>query len=909
MMTSPGRSTRLAIWLLRPVLLLYPSRFRRTYTAEMLEVFAARITTVQRDSGALAALRVWAHTAFDLLTCVGAEWVRTTHSPIHPVRSTYRDRQKRGDSIMSAILQDARLAIRTLAKQPSFALVAVATLALGIGANTAIFSLVNTVLLEPLPFPNSHELVRIWSSNPAQDRERYFTSPLSYYEWQDRTEALTAIAAAWPRDVTLTDDLDTPVQLRTMSTTVNWFEVLGVQPLLGRTLGPDDALLAWQNWVLVLSHGIWQDRFGSDPTVIGRAIRIDGQPAEIIGVLPPGAGFPETVDLWTNFVPPRTQSAQYMDVIGRVRPGATPNTALADLQAIARGLEAEFPRRLSGWSVDVAPLYEVVVGDVRPALLMLIGATGLVLAIACANVANLLLARTEKRYREMALRSALGAGRWRLVRQLLTESVVMGGVGAVAGVVVALVGLRALMSISPASLPRFDGVHLDLPMLGVALASAIVTGLAFGLAPALQLLRVDLHAELKEGGQRAGGGRRGAVVRDVFVVTQMALAVIVTVGAGLLIRSFANLRDTDPGFDSAGVLTFELNLPPTSYPTWTNVSDAYDGLLEQIRALPTVERAGITSSLPLSEPLDYLLQVIVVGEPPPEQGTEPHAWYRQISPELLESTGVPLIRGRTFEASDREDAPAVVIVNRTLARTLFGDGNPIGRQLSGVSGAFGPLGQVFNNRTEIIGVVDDVRYGSLREPAAPSMYFPSRQAPFRRMTFVVRTSGDPTAIVPIVRREVAATDPNLAVNDVSTLSSVVERSIARDRFAMMLVTLFGVLAVTLAAVGIYGVLSYTVAQRTRELGVRIALGASGPAVLRHVMRQMIVVIALGVGVGTLGALAATQAISSQLFGVTGRDPVTFGVVALLLGGVACFACYLPALRATKISPLTALRYD
>ncbi len=412
-MSSPTQGTRFAIWLLRPLLLLYPPRFRRTYTAEMLEVFAERIAAVQRDSGTIAALRVWARTAFDLLTGVGAEWVRTTHSPIRHAQSTYPDRQKRGDSIMSAILQDARLAIRTLAKQPSFALVAVATLALGIGANTAIFSLVNTVLLEPLPFPNSHELVRIWSSNPTQDRERYFTSPLSYYEWQERTEVFTSIAAAWPRDVTLTDDLDTPVQLRTMSTTVNWFEVLGVQPLLGRTLGPDDALLAWQNWVLVLSHGIWQDRFGSDPSVIGRAIRIDGQPAEIIGVLPVGAGFPETVDLWTNFVPPRTQSAQYMDVIGRVRPGATPNTALADLQAIARGLEEEFPRNLSGWSVDVAPLYEVVVGDVRPALLMLIVATGLVLAIACANVANLLLARTEKREKwRFARPLAPGEGGW-----------------------------------------------------------------------------------------------------------------------------------------------------------------------------------------------------------------------------------------------------------------------------------------------------------------------------------------------------------------------------------------------------------------------------------------------------------------------------------------------------------------
>ena len=528
---------------LRPLLLLYPPRFRQTYTAEMLDVFVERYAGVRRQSGWFAAARMWARTVFDLVSGLGVEWVRAMRSPLRQESSAGLHATRKGDSLMRAILQDARLAVRTFAKQPGFALVAVATLALGIGANTAIFSLVNTVLLEPLPYPNSHELVRVWSSNPAQDRERYFTSPLSCYEWQERAE------------------------------------------------------------------------------------------------------------------------------------------------------------------------------------------------------------------------------------------------------------------------------------------------------------------------------------------------------------------------------TFELNLPPTSYPTWPNVSDTYDGLLERIHALPGVERAGITSSLPLSEPLDYLLRVVVVGEPAPEQGAEPHAWYRQISAELLEATGVPLVRGRAFDSRDREDAPAVVIVNRTLARTLFGEEDPVGRQLSGVAGGFGPLGRIFNHQTEIVGVVNDVRYGSLREPAAPSMYFPSRQAPFRRMTVVVRTSGDPAAIVPQVRREVASTDPNLPLNNVSTLSAVVEHSIARDRFAMMLVSLFGVVAISLAAVGIYGVLSYTVAQRTRELGVRIALGASGPTVLRHVMRQMIVLIGLGVSVGMLGALAATQAISSQLFGVTVRDPVTFGAVALLLGGVACFACYIPTLRATKISPLTALRYE
>ena len=909
-MTHPGRSTTVAVRLLRPILLLYPAHYRHTYAREMTAAFAERYANVRREAGLLAATRVWLRTALDLVTSAGAEWARSTRrSRGLRQRLDVNQKSRRGDSLVSSIIQDVRQGLRSLRKQPGFAAVAVATLALGTGANTAIFSLVNTVLLEPLPYPDSHELVRIWSSNVSEGRERYFTSPLSFYEWQERTKTLSAIAGAWPREVTLTDDVDRPVLLRTMSATAKWFDILGTPPLLGRTFRPEDQQIAWGSWILVLSNGLWQQRFGGDSTVIGKAIRIDGQPAEIVGVLPRGVGFPETVDLWTNFVPPRTQPAQYMDVIGRMREGVTPGAALADLRAIARGLEEENPQSLAGSSVDLAPLYEVIVGDVRPALLMLMAATVLVLAIACANVANLLLARTEKRYREMALRAALGAGKGRLVRQLLTEGMLLGGLGAIVGVGVALVGLRALMGIVPAGLPRFDGVPLDLPMLGVALASALITGVAFGLTPALQLQRVDLQTELKEGGQRTGGPKRGGVARDSFVVLQMALAVIVSIGAGLLIQSFRNLRETDPGFSSGGVLTFELNLPAADYPSMTGIADSYEELLQGLRAIQGVDRAGITSTLPLTERLDYLLQLTAVGEPPPEPGAEPYAWYRQVSPGFFETMGIALVRGRSFEDRDREDAPAAVVVNRTLARSLFGEDDPVGRRLNGVAGGFGPMGRILNRQTEIVGVVDDVRYGTLHEPAQPSLYFPYRQAPFRRMTVVLKTSGEPASLVPLARRVVRDVDPNLPLSKVMTLSETVGRSMARERFATLLVTLFGAVALTLAAVGIYGVLSFTVAQRTRELGVRIALGANAPHVVSFVMRKMVLLIGVGVGLGVLGATAVTRGMSSQLFGVTAHDPVIFGLVAALIAGLGCLSSYLPARRATRISPLTALHSE
>jgi putative ABC transport system permease protein len=904
-------------WVVRALhlaLLLFPSRFRRRYRSEMTGVFGERYQA-ERARGLPAVVRLCFRTARDIIVAGVLEHAAAIRRRKQPAASfagpasPHPTRYRVSGTMANAFIMDTKYAVRGLWKRPGFAAVAIATLSLGIGGTTAIFSVVNEVLLRPLPYDHPEELVRLWSRNPGEGRERYYTSPLSYNNWRPRIDALADIAGAWPREVTLTDEENTPTRLRTMSTTYNWFSVLGLGPALGRTFREGDGRWEAPVGIAILSYGVWQNRYGGDSSVVGRIVQIEGQPSEIVGVMPRGTEFPETTDLWTAFLPPTTQSAQYMDVIGRMKPGTTLDAALGDMQAIARGLEEDFPQQLAEWSVDVAPLHEVVVGDVRPALLIMLGATALVLVIACANVANLLLARTEARHREIAVRSALGAGRGRLVRQLLTESVVLASAGTLAGLLVAFGGLRVLFALAPATLPRFDGAALNLPVLAVALSSALITGLAFGLAPALSLLRVDLQSDLKEGGQRGTTGH-GHRLRGTFVVTQLALAVMVAVGAGLLIKSFSRLRSTDPGFDATGVLTFELNLPQGTYPQFERVLTTYDDLLDRFESLPGVQSVGMTSSLPLSEPQDYLLRVTVIGSPPPAPGEEPTAWYRQVSPAFFGSMGIPLLQGRTFGDQDSPDAPGVVIINRALANLLFDDGaDAIGQRLSGVSGTWGPMGVVLNGETEIIGVVDDVRYGNLRTSSAPSLYFPHSQAPFRRMTVTVQTSGDPASLVGAVRREVTVVDPGLPLGNPTTMQGALEHSIARDRFAMFLVGLFGGVALLLASVGIYGLLSYSVARRTNEMGIRMALGADERSVLGLVLRQSLVLIGIGLGGGVAGALVMTRVMSSQLYGITARDPMTYIGVTVILTAVALLASYVPAVRATKVDPITALRYD
>ena len=901
----------------RPILLrvlvmalsLFPRAFRRLYATEMVEVLAERYRDVRERGGRWGVVLLFGRTLRDIIASAALEHARRARRrPVVMNLPTHSTRYRESSDMANSVITDTTYAVRSLWKKPGFSTVAIATLALGIGANTAIFSVVNEVLLRPLPYDNADELVRVWSSNAGEGRDRYYTSPLSFNNWSDGIEALADIAGAWPREVTLTDGEHTAVGLHTMSTTTNWFSVLGLAPILGRTFNDQDGSWNAEFQIAILSYRLWQGRYGADPSVINRVVQVEGQPALIVGVMPRGTEYPENTDLWLAFLPPITQSAQYMDVIGRVKPGVSHEAAFADLQSIARGLEEEFPQQLSGWSVDVAPLQEDVVGDVRPALLILLGAAGLVLIIACANVANLLLARTEARRREIAVRHALGAGRGRLVRQLLTESVVLASVGTIAGLLVAFGGLRVLFALAPTTLPRFEGATLNLSVLAVALTSAVVTGLAFGLAPALSLLGMDLHSDLKDGGQR--GGTKGNRLRGVFVVTQLALAVMVAVGAGLLIKSFSKLRSTDPGFDPTGVLTFELNLPPGSYPEYPRVVDTYDEILDLIQALPGVRSVGMTSSLPLSEAQDYLLRLNLVGAPAAAPGEEPNAWYRQVSPAFFASMGIPLLRGRAFGDRDTPDSPGVVIINRALARLLFDEGeDAIGRRLSGVSGNWGPMGRVFNAETEIVGVVDDVQYGNLRTGSAPSLYFPHSQAPFRRMTITAQTAGDPADLVGAVRSEVAAIDANLPVGNITTMQGAFDRSIARDRFAMFLAGLFGILALLLASVGIYGVLSYTVAQRTRELGIRMALGASQRTVLTYVLRQSITLIAIGAGGGIAGALLLTRVMASQLYGVTARDPITFVSATVVLSAVALLASYVPAARATRVDPITALRYE
>ena len=891
---------------LGPLLLAYPRRFRRTYGAEVLDTFVVRYrNTAWRRRPAL-----WIRTAGDLLANGVRERDRERRLSLAPLAGPPPSRQpnhRPAEMLMHSIVSDVRFAIRTLIKRPGFAAVAVATLALGIGANTAVFSLVHKVVLRALPFEQPDELVRIWSRNPGEGRERYFTSPLSFFEWQARAERFESMAAVWRTEATLTDDEGTAVRLKAMYTTVDWFDVLGVAPEIGRTFGAEDAV--WNNPIIILSYGFWQSRFGGNPDVVGRAVRIDGKPSTILGVIPRGRALLEEADIWVGFEPPRQQPANYMDVIARLRPGMTVDVARADLVRVAAGLQEEFPRALRNWTIDLAPLHEVVVGDVRPALLIIFGTTGLVLLIACANVANLLLARTEARFREIALRTALGAGRGRLVRQLLTESFVLATAGGVVGLGVAYGGLRTLTALVPATLPRFEGVTIDGMLLLAALTASVVTGVLFGLAPALQFARADIQPDLKAGGSRSVGPGH-ARLRNGFVVAQLALAVTVAIGAGLLVKSFANLRSTDPGFNPEGVLTFELNLTSGDYPSLQNVADTYDRLLQSVAALPGVRSAGMTSSLPLAEPLDYLLEVIVIGKPSLPSGENPAAWYRQVSAGFFETMGIPIIRGRAFGDADRADAPAVVIINRAAARVLFdSEEDPVGRRVRSIAGGFGPLGRILNGESEIVGVVDDVRYGNLRTATAPSLYFPAPQAPFRRMTVALRTVGDPAGLTQPVRRQIAMLDANLPIGKVATMQDALERSLSRDRFSMVLIGVFGIVALALAAIGIYGVLSYMVVQRTRELGIRMALGATRADVVTYVMGQSATLIAVGLGVGVVTSLFATRAMAAQLYGVRATDPLTFLAVAVLLAAVALLASYVPAVRATRVDPLTALKYE
>jgi putative ABC transport system permease protein len=805
---------------------------------------------------------------------------------------------------MRTLWQDLRYGLRVLLKNPGFAAVAVFVTALGIGANTAIFSVVNAVLLRPLPYPHPEQLVRVLTL----DKKRGGLDPdQSYQNFTDmraQNHSFEALAAYSDSGGTLTG-AGAPERVLGLDASADLFKVLGVGVRLGRTFTPEDERP--DPTAIVISHDMWRRRFGADQQIIGRQITLGGKPKTVVGVLPAGFQFPfagEQPEYFGAYNPQggmeKQRGAYYLRVVGRLREGVSIARAEAEMRTIAARLEQQYPDANDGQGVSLVSAQEDLVGNMRRTLLVLLGAVGFVLLVACANVANLQLARASGRAREVAIRTALGAARWRVMRQLLTESLVLSTAGGALGLLLAMWGVSLISSFVPADIPRVKDAGLDPSVLSFTLAASVLTGIIFGLAPALRSSKVDLNEALKEGGRGTTEGRGRDRVRSLLIVSEVALSLVLLVGAGLLIKSFIRLRNTSPGFDPRGVLTAEVTLPAARYPKDEEQARFYREAVERASHLPGVEAVGAILPLPYSQN-GINTSFSVEGQPELSPGDQPLAGGRIITPDYLRAMGVPLLKGRAFDDHDTSDAPKVILVNETLARKYLPGEDPIGKRLDlGLSGIHG----------EIVGVVGDVRDRHLDKEADPEYYVPYQQVPVSTMSFVVRgRAGDPAGLAASLRSVVQGMDKDLALYEVRPMESRVADSVARQRFSMTLLAAFGGLAVALAAVGIFSVMSFLVAQRTHEIGVRVALGAQPRDILSMVARQGMALALVGVGVGLAAALALTRLMSGLLYEVSATDPSVFGGISLLLAGVALLACLVPARRAAKVDPMVALRYE
>jgi predicted permease len=804
---------------------------------------------------------------------------------------------------METLLQDLRYAVRRLVRSPGFFLVTVLTLALGIGANSAIFSVVNAVLLRPLPYEEGDRLARVFHVTDTGNRA--VMSPANFRDVREQSRTLEELSFYYWFNPTLTGAAD-PVRLEGASIGAHFFEVMRAKPQLGRTFRPDENEPG-RNRVVTLSHALWQQRFGSDPSVIGRTLVLGGEPYEIVGVMQEGFTYPGNRQLWTpleydaEFMADESRGAWYISAIGRLKPGATHEQAAREIATIGKRLEQAYPESNTNLGMASVSLLEVAVGDIRPTLLILLGAVGLVLLIACANMANLLLARAASREGEFAVRTALGAGRGRLLRQLLTESVILSLAGGTAGLLLAVWGIQLLVALQPQGIPRLDDVGLDATVLGFTAGIALLAGLFFGLIPAVQVTRSNLAGSIREGGRGALSGRGSARIRGTLVVAEMALSVMLLVGAGLLIRSFVRLQSVDPGFRSEGTLAFSLSLPDAVYDTDPARHSFYERLIERLRTVPGVQASAAVSDLPMGGSMNFLT-FEVAGREPPRPGQEPGAQILRATPDYFRAMGVPVVRGRPFVREDRQGTSPVVVINERAAQRFFPNQDPLGEritlELNGDS-----VGR------EVVGVVGDVKQSGLDAEPQPAIYVPQAQAPAGSMNVVVSTPLPPAAVAGAIKGEVRALDPNLPIDDLRPLRQVVAESVSQPRFYMLLLSIFAGVALTLTAIGIFGVISYAVTQRRREIGIRMALGADSASVLRLVVGGALVLAGIGVGVGLVGAAVGTRVLSGLLFGVEATDPLTFLGVATILLGVAFLASYLPARAASRVDPNIALRSE
>jgi putative ABC transport system permease protein len=811
----------------------------------------------------------------------------------------------RGDSFVESALQDVRFGLRMLRRSPGFAMVAAITLALGLGANTAMFSVIDAVLLRPLPYSDPDRLVLILDENPTKGFTRFSSSPPNFLDWRAQAQSFTGMAATSGRTLTLSGSGDAQ-RLKALFVTPEFFAVLGVDTVVGRTFTTEEGIYGHDK-VAILSFHLWQQSFGGDRSVLGRTIKLNGENYVVVGVAPPEfrVGNNDVV-VPLAFGPDvgMQRGAHYLLVYARLKPGISLQHANDELKTIAARLAAIYPDRNTGWTAYAVQMHELVVGRVRPAMLILFGAVGFLALIACANVANLLLSRAVGRRREISVRTALGATRRRIMRQLLTESFILCVSGALLGMAIAAGGIHLLRLVGPIGVPRLATVQLNTTVLAFTAGLTLLTTLLFGILPALHTSRVDVNVGLKLAGRGAAGSRESARPRKLLVLAELALSVMLLTGAGLLIRSFVRLSFTNPGVDTSHVLTFNLSLPQKKYATPERIRDFYDALLTNLRALPGVKDAGAISVLPLSGGQNSST-FSVRGAPVPPQD-QPSAELRVASRDYFRTVGIPLLRGRGFDSSDRLGSPPVVLVSETMARRFWPNGDALGHSITmgvrpGVSNA--------DVGGEIVGIVGDVHDFGLDIEPTPTVYVLMDIPGSSYMNMVVRTASDPAALVQSARATVAALDADIPLADPAPMETVLETSLAQRRFYMLLLSIFAAVALALAGIGLYGVISYSVGQRTQEIGVRIALGATRGQVLGMIFSESLRLAVAGIATGIIGALVLNRLLKGMLVGVSTTDASVFTAAALAIGVIALAACYVPARRAIAVDPVVALRYE
>ncbi len=825
-------------------------------------------------------------------------------------------RDARGVSLIDTVVQDVRYALRMLRNSPGFASVAILTLALGIGANTAIFSMIDSVLLRPLPYRDSAGLVMIWENSSQHPNPHNTVSPPDFLDWQSRNSVFAEMASIFDQHANLTGN-GLPQEVVVQDVSANFFSVLGVNPIIGPGFTPENGKAGHDN-VVVLSYGFWKERFAGDATAIGKTILLNGHAQTIAGVAPEnfswfikdGSFTGAKPQMWTPFVFPATFSdrknvGRFLSVVARLKPDASVPQAQSQMNTIAARIAEEYPDFNGHWGANVVPLRDQISGDLRPALLVLFGAVAFVLLISCANVSSLLLARAAAREREIAVRTAIGASPWRIARQLLTESIILALIGGTFGVALAVWGTNLLLAASPENLLDLRTIPIDWRVLAFATGSTLLAGLLFGVLPSYISAHSGISETLKEGGRGSSAGKQRRFARSGFVVAQVCLALVLLAGSGLLIRSFVRLVGVDPGFDASHLLTFKVSLPSSKYGKDQAILAFFQQLLGRISHLPGARSVSMNSFPPFSG-LGSATGVHVLSQPERSLMDLPVAAVRIIGADYFAMMQIPLHTGRTFNQQELTEERHVVIINQAFADQYLKGVNPLGQRAVIYMKS---LKESENTPSEIIGVVGDVRQMGLDTPAEPTVYWPHPELVISEMTILVRTENDPLALVSAVRNELQQMDPEQPMAAVSTMDQLLAGSLSRSRFTMLVLGVFAALALVLACVGIYGVIAYSVTQRTQEFGIRMALGANRRDVFRLVLGQGTRLTLLGIGLGIVAALIVTRLLATLLYGISATDPLTFTAVALLLALVALAACYIPARRATRVDPIVALRYE